>query len=92
MGYDDHIPLQTMEKPTVKTHEVVISKKSKFALFFKTFITFFLSAAFTILLLVLFLLADGKSIDYTIAGLKIPSLVSLLLSIDLIFIASGIST
>ncbi|KAL9549355.1 hypothetical protein MBANPS3_005240 [Mucor bainieri] len=66
-------------------------KKSSFSLYFKVLITIVLSCFFTIALLLLFLYADGKPLDFTIIGLKIPSLVSFLLSANLIFIASGIS-
>ncbi|KAL7318343.1 hypothetical protein PS15m_004576 [Mucor circinelloides] len=68
-----------------------LQKKSSFSLYFKALFTIVLSCFFTIALLLLFLYADGKPLDFTIIGLKIPSLVSFLLSANLIFIASGIS-
>jgi len=69
-----------------------LQNRSSFSLYFKTLFTIVLSCFFTIALLLLFLYADGKPLDFTIIGLKIPSLVSFLLSANLIFIASGIST
>jgi hypothetical protein len=66
-------------------------KKSSFSLYLKPLFNIVLSSFFTIALLLLFIYADGKPLDFTIIGLKIPSLVSFLLSINLIFIASGIS-
>lgn len=68
-----------------------LQKKSSISLYFKALFTIVLSCFFTIALLLLFLYADGKPLDFTIIGLKIPSLVSFLLSANLIFIASGIS-
>lgn len=66
-------------------------KQSKFSLFVQPLLSVVLSAFFATALLLLFLYADGKPLDYTLVGMKIPSLVSLLLSINAIFLASGIS-
>ncbi|CAO3634495.1 unnamed protein product [Mucor hiemalis] len=66
-------------------------KQSKFSLFAQPLLSVLLSAFFSIALLLLFLYADGKPLDHTLVGMKIPSLVSLLLSINAIFLASGIS-
>lgn len=66
-------------------------RKSSFSLYLKPLFNIVLSSFFTIALLLLFIYADGKPLDFTIVGLKIPSLVSFLLSVNLIFIASGIS-
>lgn len=68
-----------------------IQRKSSFSLYLKPLFNVVLSSFFTVALLLLFIYADGKPLDFTIVGLKIPSLVSFLLSINLIFIASGIS-
>lgn len=66
-------------------------KTSSLSLYSKALFNIVLSGFFTIALLLLFIYADGKPLDSTIIGLKIPSLVSFLLSANLIFIASGIS-
>lgn len=66
-------------------------RKSSFSLYLKALFNIVLSSFFTVALLLLFIYADGKPLDFTIVGLKIPSLVSFLLSVNLIFIASGIS-
>lgn len=67
-------------------------KQSKASLLVEPVFSILVSVALSVVLLLLFLHADGKPLDYTIIGMKIPSLVSLLLSINAIFIASGIST
>ncbi|GAA5796218.1 hypothetical protein HPULCUR_001588 [Helicostylum pulchrum] len=67
-------------------------KQSKASLFVEPVFSIFVSVTLSIVLLLIFLHVDGKLLDYNIIGMKIPSLVSLLLSINAIFIASGIST
>lgn len=67
-------------------------KQSKVSLLAKPLFSVAISAFLSIALLLLFLHADGKYLDYTIIGLKIPTLVSLVVSVNLIFIASGVST
>jgi hypothetical protein len=66
-------------------------QQSKFSLLVQPLFSVILAIFFSIALLLLFLHADGKPLNYTIIGMKIPSLVSLLLSISVIFVASGIS-
>ncbi|KAI8641002.1 hypothetical protein BD408DRAFT_444704 [Parasitella parasitica] len=68
-----------------------LQRESAVSLYLKPLLNIVVSSFLTIALLLLFLYADGKPLDFTIAGLKIPSLVSFLLSANLIFIASGIS-
>jgi cell division protein FtsL len=67
-------------------------KQSKISLFAKPLFSIVISALLSVALLLLFLHADGKYLDYTIIGLKIPTLVSLIMSVNLIYIASGLST
>ncbi|KAI8888396.1 hypothetical protein K501DRAFT_240772 [Backusella circina FSU 941] len=58
---------------------------------FKPSINFVISSFLAIALLLVFIHVDGKKLTYTIIGLRIPSLISLILAIVKVFICSGIS-
>jgi hypothetical protein len=65
---------------------------SKVSLVAKPFFNIVVSSFFTVALLLIYLYADGKPIDFQIIGLKIPALVSLMLMINIILVTGGIST
>ncbi|KAI9474044.1 MAG: hypothetical protein EXX96DRAFT_580403 [Benjaminiella poitrasii] len=81
--------------PAIQQQQLKLQQQeqsSKISLLAKPLFNIIVSAFFTIALLLVFLHADGKSLDYSIIGLKIPSLISLILNVNGLFITSGLST
>jgi hypothetical protein len=83
-GYDDKGEFPREEQKSTP-------KKSILKAILKPSINFIISSFLAVALLLLFIHADGKELTYTIIGLKIPSLMSLMLAIIKIFICSGIA-
>ncbi|RCH85261.1 hypothetical protein CU098_008744, partial [Rhizopus stolonifer] len=86
---EDTLQGDDKRQPDYDVHKL---KKSKTFLYLKPLPLFCISSFFIIALLLLLLHANGKSLEYTIIGLKIPAIVSLLLNITTLFIISGVST
>lgn len=87
---DDYLSVQAGNKRYSNDNTYNVSP-SKMSLMAKPLFNIAMSSFFTIALLLVYMYADEKSIDFQIIGLKIPSLVSLILTIDIIFLTGGIS-
>lgn len=66
-------------------------QQKKLSLLLKPMLNMAVSTLLTIAILLVFIKADGTSLDYTLVGMKLPTLVSLLLNIYVIFVGSGIA-
>jgi hypothetical protein len=73
------------------SNSIYNASPSKVSLIAMPLFNIVMSSFFTIALLLVYLYADGKPIDFQIIGLKIPALVSLILTVDVIFVTGGIS-
>jgi hypothetical protein len=66
-------------------------KESTFSLVLKPLFNIVVSIFFTIAILLVFITADGKPLDYTLVGMKLPTLISLLLNIYVVLVGNGIA-